>query len=83
MDKSRSTSEAWESPVIAEISALPSALGDCRGGSTQGGSDCHNGQDTKGTTNRHECRQGGIAAITCSIGSGVIVCNTGSTVSNN
>jgi hypothetical protein len=68
MNHSKVRPSRWEAPVIAEISALPSALGHCGGGGTAIGPSCGNGQDTGGGTG-HTCLSGGVAIGTCSTGS--------------
>ena len=45
----------WEAPRILAVDALPKALGDCTGGSTdtlttQGECGCHDGQNTVGSS---------------------------------
>jgi len=68
MDRQQATSAKWEPPAIVEIGALPSALGDCSGGSTQTTpATCGNGQNTG--TDGHVCSNGGTTLTHCKSGS--------------
>ena len=62
----------WESPKIVDIDSLPAALGHCRGGSSEIGTACANGEaTTPGVGPAHNCFNGGVA------GEGSFSCGTG------